>query len=142
MNNFICLLDTTLKLNKENDKSDEDKTAEEDAEEEEEATLTPAKLMPCNNRTYVVEKLVVDDLDTPDIGDVMTPEEEPTPVVNVSATPVNILDPNVPMPARTCKNDHVTWRYSHRFFFVACSLVCFVKQFVLCLSPSVLYISG
>ncbi|KAK2184928.1 hypothetical protein NP493_249g12003 [Ridgeia piscesae] len=101
MNNFICLLDTTLKLNKENDKSDEDKTAEEDAEEEEEATLTPAKLMPCNNRTYVVEKLVVDDLDTPDIGDVMTPEEEPTPVVNVSVTPVNILDPNVPMPART-----------------------------------------
>ena len=108
MNNFISLLDTTLKLNKENDKSDDDKAADGDVENdvevvdiEEERTLTPASVIPCNNRTYVVERHV-DQVDMLDSGDVVTHEERwQTPAVGIGATPVNILDPNVPLPART-----------------------------------------
>ena len=105
MNNFISLLDTTLKLNKENDKSDDDKEGEDD-DDDGERTLTPANLMPCNNRTYVVAKRPVDEVD--DIGGqgdmVSERERQVAPVVTFAAMPVNIIDPNVPLPARTSKN--------------------------------------
>ena len=106
MNNFISLLDTTLKLNKDNDKSDDDdRDGGDDDDDDRERTLTPASLMPCNNRTYVVAKRPVDEVDEIGGGDVLSEGEcQEVPVVTFAATPVNIIDPDVPLPARTSKS--------------------------------------
>ena len=125
MNNFISLLDTTLKLNKDNDKSDDDDRDGGDDDDDREGTLTPANLMPCNNRTYVVAKRPVNEVDEIGGGDVMSEGEcQEAPVVTFAPTPVNIIDPNVPLPARTSKNlRHFVFEYmSFSHFFMTCDL--------------------